>query len=266
MIKTIAIRFCVGALIASLGLMACTRAKPESATPTVVSGAVTQTPGTSLTATPTTAGTQVITPAPPPTSIPLTPGQTTISVTDTTPTLVPAVTSGLATPTSTPLPGEFEYTVQWGDTVFSLARRFNTTVESIVALNGLADASRIRVGQVLKIRGTPGPAPGPDVEYIVQAGDTLFSIARRYGTTVEAIQRTNGIVNPWYIRVGQRLIIRQGSGSSSSPTAGNTYVVKPGDTLYGVAAILGINAWDLIVANNLSDPYWIYVDQVLVIP
>jgi LysM repeat protein len=266
MIKTIAIRFCASALIVSLGLMACTRAKPESATPTVVIGALTETPGTSVPTTPTPAGTQVITPEPPPTSIPLTPGQTRISVTDTTPTLVPAVTPGLTMPTLTPLPGEFEYTVQWGDTVFSLARRFNTTVESIVSLNGLADASYIRVGQVLKIRGTPGPAPGAGVEYIVQAGDTLFSIARRYGTTVEAIQRANGIVNPWYIRVGQRLVISQGSASPSSPTADNTYVVQAGDTLYGIAALLGINAWDLIVANNLSDPYWIYVDQVLVVP
>jgi len=120
-----------------------------------------------------------------------------------------------ATPTSTPALGQFEYTVQWGDTLFSLARRFNTTVEAIVALNGLQDAALIRVGQVLKISSTSAPAPGPSVEYIVQPGDTLFSIAWRYNTTVEAIQRANGIVNPWYIRVGQKLVIPQGGSAPS---------------------------------------------------
>jgi LysM repeat protein len=102
------------------------------------------------------------------------------------------------------------------------------------------------------------------MEYIVQPGDTLFSIARRYNTTVEAIQRANGIVNPWYIRVGQKLVIPQG-GTSPLP-GGNTYVVQPGDTLYSIAARFGKNVWDIIVANNLTDPYWILVGQVLTIP
>ncbi|MBC7261163.1 MAG: LysM peptidoglycan-binding domain-containing protein, partial [Chloroflexi bacterium] len=45
-----------------------------------------------------------------------------------------------------------------------------------------------------------------------------------------------------------------------------TYVVQPGDTLYGIAARFGKNVWDIIAANNLSDPYWIWVGQVLTIP
>jgi LysM repeat protein len=148
--------------------------------------------------------------------------------------------------------------------LYSLAQRFNTTVDAIVALNNLPDASRIRVGQVLTIAGTPGSTPGPGQEYVVQAGDTLYSIARRYNTTVDAIQRANGIVNPWYISVGQKLVIPQ-AGTSSLP-GGNTYVVQPGDTLYSIAARFGKNVWDIITANNLSDPYWILVGQVLTIP
>ena len=260
--KRIAIVCCVGVLLVSLGLAGCTRAKPEAATPTVVSGAGSPVPATP-TLIPTREGTPVITIQPPPTEIPLTPGPTTVSVAQATPTIVAAATPVLAT--STPTLGQFEYTVQWGDTLFSLARRFNTTVEAIVALNGLQDPTLIRVGQVLKISGTPAPAPGPSAEHIVQLGDTLFSIARRYNTTVDAIQRANGIVNPWYIRVGQKLVIPQG-GSAPSSTGGNTYIVQPGDTLYSIAAQLAKNVWDLIVANNLSDPYWIYVGQVLIVP
>jgi LysM repeat protein len=164
--------------------------------------------------------------------------------------------------------GEFEYTVQWGDTLYSLAQRFNTTVEAIVALNGLQNASYIRVGQVLRISGTASPTTpsGTDGEYTVQAGDTLYSIARRYGTTVEAIQSANGIVNPWYIRVGQKLVIPRGSTTSPPATGGNTYVVQADDTLYSIAARFGKNVWDIVVANNLADPSLIYVGQVLTIP
>ena len=133
-----------------------------------------------------------------------------------------------------------------------------------MALNGLPNANAIKVGQVLKIAGTPLPTSVAPLEYTVQPGDTLYSIARKYNTTVEAICRANGIVNPWYIRVGQKLAIPPG-GSSSSP-GGNTYVVQPGDTLYSIAARFGKNVWDIVVANNLSDPYWIWVGQVLMIP
>jgi LysM repeat protein len=148
--------------------------------------------------------------------------------------------------------------------LFSIARRFNTTVEDIVARNNLQDAHYIKVGQVLKIAGTVPPAPGPGQVHTVQPGDTLFSIARRYNTTVAAIQHANGIVNPWYIRVGQRLVIPQGSPPPSS--GGSTYTVQPGDTLYSIAARLGKNVWDIVVANNLSNPNLILVGQVLTIP
>ena len=168
---------------------------------------------------------------------------------------------------TTPVPGEFEYTVQWGDTLYTLAQRFSTTVEAIVALNGLQNASYIRVGQVLRISGTASTTTPPATggEYTVQPGDTLYSIARRYNTTVEAIQSANGIVNPWYIRVGQKLIIPQGS-TTPPATGGTTYVVQPDDTLYSIAAHFGKNVWDIVVANNLADPSLIYVGQVLTIP
>ena len=161
--------------------------------------------------------------------------------------------------------------MQWGDTLYSLAQRFNTTVDAIVALNGLQNASYIRVGQVLRISGTASPTPAPATggEYTVQAGDTLYSIARRYGTTVEAIQSANGIINPWYIRVGQKLIIPGGSTTpapTTGGTTGTTYVVQADDTLYSIAARFGKNVWDIVVANNLADPSLIYVGQVLTIP
>ena len=256
-IASCAIALLLGSL--ALGATGCTRGKQEAATPAVVGSVAT------LTRTPTGPTlTRILTPEAPPEPVITSAGPTTVVA------VLPSPTA-MALPTAvpkTPVSGQFEYTVQWGDTLFSLARRFNTTVDAIVALNGLTDASYIRVGQVLKISGTAPttPAPGTGTEYTVQAGDTLYSIARRYGTTVEAIQSANGIVNPSNIQAGQKLIIPPGGSTSTPGTGATTYVVRADDTLYGIAASFGKNYWDIVVANNLADPSLIYVGQVLVIP
>lgn len=256
--RKIAIVCCASILLwsaVSLGLVGCTRARRETPTP-VAPAAV------ASTAAPT--GTQVFTPQAPPTPLSGTPGPTVVGVAEISPT-VPSGQNATPGPASTPFVGQFDYTVQWYDTLFSLARRFNTTVDAIVALNGLTDPNSIRVGQVLKINGTTSGSSAPSSEYVVQPGDTLYSIARRFGTSVDAIRLANGIVNPWYISVGQKLTIPQATVPASS-ASGTSYVVEPGDTLYSIAARFQKNAWDIIVANNLTDPHWISVGQVLVIP
>jgi cell wall-associated NlpC family hydrolase/LysM repeat protein len=75
------------------------------------------------------------------------------------------------------------HTVQRGDTLFAIASRNHTTVEILMRLNNLSDAT-LSVGQVLQL-------PPRVVEHTVQRGDTLFSVARRYGSTVQAIQQEN---------------------------------------------------------------------------
>jgi LysM repeat protein len=254
---------CASILIVCLVVLAvagCTRARRESPTPTVAAGAASATPLVGPTRT------QVLTPQAPPTQIPAAGGPTVVRVVETTPTPSAGTPIGTAPPVPTPVPssGHFEYMVQRYDTLFSLALRFNTTVSAIVTLNGLPDANQIRVGQVLMIPGAAAAAGG-SAEYIVQPGDTLYSIASRYGTTVEAIRLANAIVNPWLIQVGQKLVIPQGSPASST-SSGATYVVQRGDTLYSIAAQFSVNVWDIVAANSLSDPGTIWVGQVLVIP
>lgn len=106
-------------------------------------------------------------------------------------------------PTATPLSSEVEYVVQPGDNLFRIALRFGTTVEAIKEANGLTN-DIIYVGQVLIIP-TPGEVQGVTV-YVVQSGDTLFRIALRYGTTVEAIMEANGLSDTT-IYAGQELVI-----------------------------------------------------------
>lgn len=114
------------------------------------------------------------------------------------------------TATPPPSPGE-TYTVQAGDTLTGIARRYNTTVQAIASANGLTYPYTIYVGQRLTIPGTSTPPSSgtpssPGRTYVVQPGDTLYSIARRNGTTVEAIRQANGLSSN-LIYVGQTLVI-----------------------------------------------------------
>ncbi len=97
------------------------------------------------------------------------------------------------------------HVVSSGDSIYSIAQRYNVTPESIIQANELRDPSRLAVGQALVILM-------PDEIYTVQPGDTLVSIARRYGVTVEALLRSN----PWLsdnpiLEAGQQINISYGT-------------------------------------------------------
>jgi LysM repeat protein len=198
--------------------------------------------------------------------------------TEATATLVPT-----ATPTSEPAASstgtqgttaeETNYIVRWGDTLFSIAQRFGTSVDAIKAANGLS-SDFIIVGQELVIPGdvsvppeTVPPSTGGPTVHMVQPGENLFRIALRYGTTVDAIAQANGIVNPWFIYVGQELIIPVGDGGTLPPgPTVKTHVVQPGDTLYSIAVRYDTTVQALVITNNLPNPNFIYVGQTLRLP
>lgn len=95
--------------------------------------------------------------------------------------------------------------------------------------------------------------------YTVRAGDTLSSIASRYGTTTSALARANGISNVNLIYVGQALKV---SSVTTTTTAGS-YTVRYGDTLSGIASRYGTSVSALASLNGISNPNWIYPGQVL---
>jgi len=125
------------------------------------------------------------------------------------------------------------HTVQRGDTLYRIALNCGTTVAAIQSANGLSGTT-IFVGQQLIIPGggaapaaptitgntpvsTPAPASASSGTYTVQSGDTLYRIAVKFGTTVDAIKRANGLTSNT-IRVGQVLIV-SGSGGGAAPAA-----------------------------------------------
>ena len=109
-----------------------------------------------------------------------------------------------------PLRQGITHVVRPGDTLTSLAVRYGTSVEAILAANDLSDPNLIVVGQRLRIPlpvGSGEEKEAVPLVHVVQPGETVSALASRYGTTVAAIARANGLADPSRIRSGERLLI-----------------------------------------------------------
>jgi len=157
------------------------------------------------------------------------------------------------------------HVVQAGENLFRISLRYGTTVKAIMAANNLTSTT-IYVGQRLVIPGSWTPPSGPSFTYTVRRGDTLTAIAWRYGTTVTAIARLNGLMNPNAIYVGQRLAIPGSQPAPKPPQCGVWYTVQPGDTVSALALRYGTTVWTIVSANKLPNANRIYVGQRLHIP
>ncbi len=114
------------------------------------------------------------------------------------------------------------YIVKSGDTLYSIASRFNTTVDAIKVLNNLTN-NIIKVGQVLKI---PTLSDDNYITYTVKSGDTLYKIANKYNTTVSIIKDLNNLTSD-ILQIGQVLKI-----PTSSEEDYINYIVKSGDRIF----------------------------------
>ncbi len=161
------------------------------------------------------------------------------------------------------------HVVSRGETLAAIALRYGTTVQALVQANGLRNANYIWVGQRLIIPGGgSGGSSGGGGVHIVRRGETLSVIAARYGTSVSAFVRANGLRSANFIYVGQRLTIPGGGGSSGggSGSGGTIHVVQRGETLAGIALRYRTTAAAIASANGLRNPNLIYVGQRLRIP
>lgn len=163
------------------------------------------------------------------------------------------------------------HVVGWGDTMFSIANRYGTSVNAILQTNNLRNPDFIWVGERLTIPGSSAPVPLSSSTYTVQSGDTLFSIATRSGTTVSALMQANGLYNYW-IYVGQTLRL-PGQGLPPVPPPlpppapqGAYYIVRPGDYLAMIASRYGSSIYGIQIANRMPNPSFIWVGQRLFIP
>lgn len=160
---------------------------------------------------------------------------------------------------------EFTYVVQSDDTLFLIAKRFNTSVDAIISRNNIVNPSLIYPGQILII-------PVNGIYYTVIPGDSVYLIGQQFGVPYEPIIYVNNIVYPYTIYPGQVLFI-PGAAEPVPPTPPTPptpcpfyYVINPGDTLWDIANRFGVSLDALIRANYLVDPNLIYPGQTIIIP
>jgi LysM repeat protein len=161
--------------------------------------------------------------------------------------------------------------VRVGENLFRISLHYGTTIDAIMAANGLADPRALRVGQRLVIPDPSGDAfvvtesSSYATTYTIQPGDTLFSIARRHGITVTDLTQANNLSSAYPIRVGQQLII-PGARQTASPSTvatPDTYVVQSGDTLAAIADRFGVRLPVLAQLNGVANPSTLFPGQTL---
>ncbi|HMB55312.1 MAG TPA: DUF5715 family protein, partial [Thermoanaerobaculia bacterium] len=154
-----------------------------------------------------------------------------------------------------------DYQVRRGDSLWTIAQRFDTTVTAVRQANGLR-SNYIRAGQKLKVPA--GAQAAVTTTYRVQRGDSLWQIAHRFGTTTLAIQQANGLAST-SIRVGQELDIPTGGSGGGGGVTNATYRVRRGDNLWEIARRHGTSTREIQRANGLRSSR-IKPGQVLRIP
>ena len=150
------------------------------------------------------------------------------------------------------------YTVQKGDSLYSISKKYNTTVDKIKNINNLTN-NALSIGQVLKIPSSSKEENTTVTNYIVKSGDSLYSIAKKYNTSIDKIKQLNNL-NSNLLSIGQTLKI-----PNSNNTTDLTYKVVSGDSLYSIAKKYNTTV-DKIKTNNNLNSNLLSIGQTLKIP
>jgi murein DD-endopeptidase MepM/ murein hydrolase activator NlpD len=155
--------------------------------------------------------------------------------------------------------------VERGETLFSIAQRYGSTVNALAHRNGLHDPTRIYVGQRLRIpTGGVQIEPQDTTSYLVQVGDSLTGIAKRHATTWYGLARLNALISPDVLYAGQ--VLRVPVVDPVAVCRGGLHLVGGGETLFDVALRYDVSPRSLIVANDDLNPALIYPGQLLIVP
>ena len=154
---------------------------------------------------------------------------------------------------------ESTYIVKKGDSLYSIANKYNTTIDELKRINNLT-SNILSIGQVLKLpsdKVSDIEKEENTISYTVQKGDSLYSIARKYDTTIDRIKKLNNLTTN-LLSIGQVLLI---------PTDTNletTYTVKKGDSLYSIAKKYNTTVDRLKQLNNLTSNL-LSIGQILIV-
>ncbi|GAI85187.1 unnamed protein product, partial [marine sediment metagenome] len=189
------------------------------------------------------------------------------------------------------------HVVKKGDTLWSIAQKYNLSVDLIFTTNNIANSELISIGQEMKIpshknaiaeanivnqavvdkksnninNNVSQPENAEPIVYTVEAGDNLWNISRKYGVSVEVIISVNNLKDKDLLSLGQKLEIPAiGGGVSSSnqkqePTI-ITYTVVKGDTLWSISQRYDVKMTSIISVNNLKEISRLSIGQKLKLP
>ncbi len=167
------------------------------------------------------------------------------------------------------------HTVAWGETLYSIARTYGVAPQVLATANRISINNWVYAGQRLTIpvsSDAGDAAATPSGYYTVRAGDTLFSVTARFGTTTDAIAAANDLPANGLLYVGWTLkiptsvaVARQTTQLSSYPTT-TTHIVQPGEYLALIALRFGTTAQAIALANSLPNLWLLYAGQRLTIP
>ncbi|MFT4259808.1 LysM peptidoglycan-binding domain-containing protein [Microbacterium sp.] len=163
--------------------------------------------------------------------------------------------------------------VQPGDTVSAIAERYGLATADVLAWNGLTWRSVIYPGQTLVLTGTSTAAAAAPVAaqtHVVVTGDTVYGIAQRYATSVDAVLAANGLSRTSIIYPGQQLVVSAAApaaqpATATAATATTTHTIVAGDTLYGIAQKYGVSTASLFAWNALGPQSIIYPGQSVIV-
>ncbi len=165
------------------------------------------------------------------------------------------------------------HVVVWGETLYSIARAYRVAPQSLASENGISINSWVYAGQQLTIPGSgkridPARSISPSGSYIVRAGDTLFSIASRFGIGVDALAALNDLPAAGMIYVGWSLRVPSPSntGSGDGLITSRVHIVQRGEYLNRIALAYGTTAEAIMLSNSLPNEWLIYAGQRLIIP
>ncbi|MFW5971863.1 MAG: LysM peptidoglycan-binding domain-containing protein [Bacillota bacterium] len=162
------------------------------------------------------------------------------------------------------------YTVKSDDTLWTISQKTGTAIEKITDYNNINDLNNIYVGQKLTISQTNNENSSESFRYTVKTGDLLWKIAQKYDVTQEEIINLNKLKSPYYIYVGQTLLIpgevEESKEKSSEITDYSYYTVKAGDILWNISQKYNTTVQRLVELNDIKNSYDLYVGRKLIIP
>ncbi len=163
-------------------------------------------------------------------------------------------------------PGTTPYVIRPGDTFYSLALRFNTTIAAIISANPLVDPNFLQAGQVICIPRQPIFPPCPEGNYYtIQPGDTLYRIARFFSVSLDDLIEANPGIDPDRLMVGQVICIPLAVPPPVCPPGTVPYIIQPGDTFYFIARRFNTTVEALIRANPDINPNALLIGQQICI-